>query len=200
VGRQAIMTVLGGILLMTISRSVHARLTHEESPLARMGISVGDAARGQQGTAGPDDSAEELDEDDAAAEQVARLLLGDDGLGTSDPEALNLVDGQPVKLSDRDTGIQVTPGKVSAGTDDCAPGPLITVHLSVKLLSGYAPLELGDFSMRNADGTTVSALLQCSTGFNEEAEQRTLVFGAAQPGRLVYGSDVAAPEAIWRLS
>ena len=76
----------------------------------------------------------------------------------------------------------------------------MTVNLSVKLLSGYAPLALGDFSMRGADGTIASALTDCSTGFDTEAEQRTLVFGGTQPGRLVYGTDVTAPEAVWRLS
>jgi hypothetical protein len=198
VSRRGLTIALVGLVVITIAVGLNIRFISHQKPSATLSVSVADAARGHQNTAGPDGTAP--DEDDAAAERAARLLLGDGGLIAGDPNALHLAAGQPLILSDQDAQIEVTPKQVSVGTDDCAPGPLVTVNMSVKVLSGYATPALVDFSMRDADGTTVLPLLGCSTGFSEEAEQRTLVFGAAQPGRLVYGPDVTAPEGIWRLS
>jgi len=44
------------------------------------------------------------------------------------------------------------------------------------------------------------AIEACSTGFSDAASKRTVVFAAAQPGRLVYGPDPADPVAMWQLT
>lgn len=132
--------------------------------------------------------------DDAAVEQAARILLGGgDEFGAVDPNARNLAAGQPVVLRNRDAEVQVTPGRVTLGTDTCAPGPLLTVAISVREVEGSATLPVHDFAMLTPAGPR-RPIEACSI------QHRSLVFAATEPGRLAYGPDPAAPEAVWRLT
>jgi len=139
-------------------------------------------------------------QDAAAAEQAAEILLGDGDLYAIGPNSLNLFSGQSVVLRNVDTEVRVTPGRVALGTGACAAGPLLTVELSVQLVRGSVSLRLEDFALLVSDGLVSRAIEACSTGFSDAALKRTVVFAAAQPGRLVYGPDPADPVAMWQLT
>lgn len=67
-------------------------------------------------------------------------------------------------------------------------------------MSGAAGLTPNNFALLAADGSAAAPIQGCSTGFAEAAVQRTLVFAANQPVRLVVGTDPADPAAVWQLS
>lgn len=140
-------------------------------------------------------------ERDAAVRQAASLLLGggDDTLTADDPDGLDLLLGQSVVLRGREAQVRVTPEHVSVATGDCVDGPALTVDLDVDQLQGSAELKPIEFSVLTTDGESVLATPACSTGFDDEAPKRTLVFGTAKPGQLRYGTGTA-PEAIWHLT
>jgi hypothetical protein len=168
---QIRLIVLGAVVLLVVNVVLQLGVKHHRTPEA---------------------------ENDAAAQQAVSLLFGgDDTLRANDPGALNLPPGQSVVLQSREIQVRVTPEHVSVGTGNCVAGPLVTVDLSVEQLQNFAELTPEDFSMRTADGKTVPAIPACSTGFDDEAPKRTLVFEATQPGQLIYGT---APEAVWRLT
>ncbi|NMO52480.1 hypothetical protein HH310_14920 [Actinoplanes sp. TBRC 11911] len=141
-------------------------------------------------------------ERDAEVRQAASLLLGADGTARADdtltadgPGALDLLLGQSLVLHGRKVLVRVTPEHVGKG--DCADGPAVTVDLVVEQLQGRAELTPTDFSMLTSDGEDVLPIPACSTGFDDKAAKRTLVFGATGPGQLLYGT---APVAMWRLT
>jgi hypothetical protein len=139
-------------------------------------------------------------ERDAAVEHAAEMLLGDGALYAGDPNSLNLSPGQTAVLRNRDAELQVTPGRVTAGTGACATGPLLTVAVSVRVTRGSADLALGNFTLLGRDSSVAHAVEACSSGFVEVARERTVVFAVARPGRLAYGPDPDHPVAIWHLT
>lgn len=138
-------------------------------------------------------------EQTVSAEEAAKILFGG-GLHAADPQSMNLPPGQTVVLRNVDTEVRVTPGRPSVGTGACAAGPLLTVELSIQLIRGSAALPLEEFVLLTRDGSVVHAIDACSAGFADAAPKRTVVFAAAQPGRLVYGPDPNDPVAIWQLA
>ncbi|XVU28119.1 hypothetical protein ACQPZJ_14070 [Actinoplanes sp. CA-054009] len=143
-------------------------------------------------------------ERDAAVQQQFAEMLGVDSaelpLSAGEPNALDLAPGQTVTLRNPATEVRVTPGKVTAGTGDCATGPLLTVALTVEGTRGAEELTYSDFALLGSDGSAALATGRCSTGFDEGATERTVVFTAAGPGRLAYGPDPNHPVAVWRLT
>ncbi|MET0416806.1 MAG: hypothetical protein ABW022_12385 [Actinoplanes sp.] len=130
----------------------------------------------------------------------AEILFGS-GLSAANPDATNLSPGQTAVLRNANTEVEVTPGRVSvAATGTCASGPLLTVELTVERMRGTAVVSVADFFLRADDGSALPAAAPCSTGFLDAAPKRSLVFAAAEAGRLLYGPDPAAPIAVWRLS
>jgi hypothetical protein len=113
---------------------------------------------------------------------------------------LNKSVGEPVVVQMGEDAIRVTPVRVSAGTAGCAAGPLVTLDLLVRPQSGSMELALRNFALLAADGSAAAPIQACSTGFSEAAAQRTLVFAAAEPDRLVLGTDPTDPVAVWHLS
>jgi hypothetical protein len=65
---------------------------------------------------------------------------------------------------------------------------------------GSATQALGDFTLLARDGSVTRAVEACSSGFVQAARERTVVFSAAQPGRLAYGPDPDRPVAMWHLA
>jgi hypothetical protein len=68
------------------------------------------------------------------------------------------------------------------------------------VVSGAQALPLNEFRLKVSDGSAAEPIPACSTGFTEAAAQRTLVFAAAKPDRLLFGADPAGPEAQWFLT
>jgi hypothetical protein len=118
----------------------------------------------------------------------------------NDPSALNKSVGEPVVLQTRENAWRVTPVRVTGGTAACTAGPLVTVDLLVEPRSGPPGLPLNDFLLMAADGSAAGPIQACSTSFAEAAPQRTLVFAGADPDRLVFGTDLNHPVAVWHLS
>jgi hypothetical protein len=96
--------------------------------------------------------------------------------------------------------LTVTPTRVATGISACAAGPLVTIDLLVESASGPEGLSLNDFILMALDGSAARPIQECSTGFAEDAPGRTLTFAAAQPDRLIFGKDPAAPVTMWHLS
>ncbi|XVV15324.1 hypothetical protein ACQP2X_13565 [Actinoplanes sp. CA-131856] len=95
--------------------------------------------------------------------------------------------------------MRLTPGRVTAGTGACTSGPFLTVALTVEGTRGAEDLTPADFALVGSDGSAGLAM-RCSTGFDEGATERTVVFTAVEPGRLTYGPDPNHPVAVWRLT
>ncbi|SNY64140.1 hypothetical protein [Paractinoplanes atraurantiacus] len=135
---------------------------------------------------------------DAAVQKFAEMIDPDAPLRAAEPNALDLAPGETVTLRNTATEVRVTPGKVTAGAGAC--GPLLTVALTVEGTRGAEDLTPGDFALVGADGSAGLAVERCSTGFDEGATERTVVFTAVEPGRLTYGPDPNHPVAVWRLA
>lgn len=60
--------------------------------------------------------------------------------------------------------------------------------------------EWATHALLTPDGTAAAPIKGCSTGFAEATAQRTLVFAADRPDRLVFGTDPTAPEVAWQLN
>jgi hypothetical protein len=151
------------------------------------------AARHPVTFAVPEGSAETASvspEDQAAAEEAARILLGG-GLIAVGPNRGHLGAHETARLRDADTEVRVTPGRVTLGSDACAPGPLLTVELTVE--GDTAAVGPADFYLISPDGVAVEPEPACSD------DVRRLVFATSEPGRLAYGPDRAAPGAAWDL-
>lgn len=189
--------VQGGVYLLTVVVLVLVvlgtllRPEERESPFAAYESAVAAASR-QPGASEPTM--------DPELAQGVQMLLGRARLYTSDPSALNKSIGEPVVLRTKESSLRVTPSRVSAGTSVCAAGPLVTVDLLVKPEPGAEALPLSVFHLMGADGADAAPVPACSTGFAEGAEQRTLVFAATEPDRLIVGADPIAPVAVWQLS
>lgn len=189
----AIVMAVAVIVLLAVWIGVVLRAGRSESPLA-VPAGTGTSRAEQIGGGQSADPAR-----DAAMERAVEMLRGD-ALDTGDPNALNLSPAQTLVLHNRDSEVQVTPGKISAGTGPCAAGPLLTVTISVRVIRGSAELGLGDFALLAGDRSVTHAVEACSSGFVEAARERTIVFAAAQPGQLTYGPDPDHPVALWHLT
>jgi hypothetical protein len=137
---------------------------------------------------------------DAELAEAMKALMDDGGLFARDPSALDKTMGAPVVLMTAETELRVTPTRITVATAACAAGPLVTVELLVESLSGTEALPLNDFHLRAHDGSVAEPIPACSTGFAEAAAKRTVVFAAATPDRLLFGTNPASPEAQWFLA
>jgi hypothetical protein len=181
---------LGVIVLLAIRVGHMLRDENPATPFAASGSAA----------AGPGSAGDGQAERDAELARTWTMLMGNGGLSANDPSALNKTVGAPVVLTTAEAELRVTATRVGVGTAACADGPLVTVDLLVESVSGSVALPLNEFHLKVFDGTVAEPIPACSTGFTEAAEQRTLVFAAAEPDRLLFGADPAAPEVQWFLT
>ncbi|WP_127502625.1 hypothetical protein [Actinoplanes solisilvae] len=130
---------------------------------------------------------------------AVEMLFGPGPLRAADPDALTMTAGRTATLENKNTEVRVTPGRISAGTAACAPGPLLTVPVNVSVQRGSAALPLAEFALVQLDGSVAYPVESCSAGFTEGAEERTVVFAVSQPGLLALGPDPEHPIVRWQL-
>ncbi|WP_045748379.1 hypothetical protein [Actinoplanes rectilineatus] len=126
------------------------------------------------------------------------ILVGEAGVWTSDPEALNKSAGQSVALHAGKATVRVTVTGATIGTVACAPGTVVAVALRVQPASA-TELPADAFSLVSADGTASTPITACTTNFDPASAFRSLVFAAPDADRVIIGTP-AEPEVMWQMS
>jgi len=135
--------------------------------------------------------------DAVSGQEAFNRLLGAADIQTDDVNARNKSLGETVVLHAGQAEFKVTPQRLNA-SNGCRTGSLVSVDVLVEPAKTSA-VSLNNFALLDSDGTALSPIPECSTGFGNPAGQRTVAFETTRPDRLVIGLDPARPVAIWQL-
>ncbi|GAA2603296.1 hypothetical protein [Paractinoplanes durhamensis] len=133
-----------------------------------------------------------------SGQEAFNLLLGAADIQTDDVNARNKSLSEAVVLHAGEAEFKVTPQRLNAVSNGCRTGSLVSVDVLVEPDKTSA-VSLNNFALLDSDGTALSPIPECSTGFGNPTGQRTVAFETTRPDRLVIGLDPARPVAIWHL-